>query len=127
MNTGNLNNFNEKFTIARNRTAGTFSNLSNTSRFNFQGNYFNLPRNIRRNHVFYAFVVVALVASFLLGRTLSSDSALNLSSDNRTQAPKPLATQNLNKEWFFSEISEILDPIAKYEDKKFDLKYCDES
>lgn len=101
MNTGNLNNFNEKFTIARNRTTDAFSNLPNVSRFNFQRNYFNLPRNIRRNHVFYAFVVVALVTSFLLGRTMGPDSSFSLSSDNRTQAPKPLVTQTLNKEFRF--------------------------
>ena len=101
MNTANLNNFNKKFTIVRSRTANTFSDLSNVSRFNFPRNYFNLPRNIRRNHVLYALVIVAILASFLFGRIMSGDSALNLSSDNRTEAPKPLATQNLNKEFRF--------------------------
>lgn len=100
MTNGNLNNLNRKFTIARSKTYGAFSNLSNISRFNFSRNYSNLPRSIKRNHLIYAFVVILLIVAFLVGRAISTDSGFGL-SDSRTEAPKPIATQSLNKKFEF--------------------------
>jgi len=100
MNTSNLNDFNEKFTIARNRTLETFSNLSNISRFNLSKNNFDFLRNIRRNHLVYAAAVILLIITFLIGRSFGNDSS-PFPADDRTEAPKPIATQVLNREFKF--------------------------
>lgn len=101
MNTKNINNFYRKFTIARNRTTSAFSNLPNISTPKFSRPYINIPRNIRRNHIVYAVVAILIVISFWAGRQLGPNANIGL-SDNRTEAPKAIATQNLNKEFKFS-------------------------
>lgn len=100
MKPNNLNNFYTKFTIARNRTSSAFSNLSNLSSPNLRRPYLNFPRNIRKNHLMYALVAILLVFSFLAGRQLGPNTSFNL-GDNRTNAPSPLATQILNKDFRF--------------------------
>lgn len=100
MKPNNLSNFYTKFTIARNRTSEAFSNLSNLTGPKFQRPYLNIPRSIRKKHLMYALVAVLLVISFLAGRQLGPNATLSL-TDNRTEAPAPIATQNLNKEFKF--------------------------
>lgn len=48
----------------------------------------------------YAVVAILLAISFLAGRQLGPNASIGL-SDNRTEAPKAIATQNLNKEFKF--------------------------
>lgn len=98
MDTNNNNNFYRKFTIARDKTLSNFSNFQtpNLSKYNL-----NIPRSIKRNHFIYAIVAVLLVVAFLTGRQSSSNSAIGISGGSKTEAPKALATQELNKEFSF--------------------------
>lgn len=97
MDTNNNNNFYRKFTIARDRTLSTFSNFQtpNLSKYNL-----NIPRSIKRNHFIYSVIAVLLVIAFLAGKQFSGNSA-NGSLGGKTEAPKALATQELNKEFSF--------------------------
>lgn len=97
MDTNNNNNLYRKFTIARNRTLSSFSNLqtSGLSKYNL-----NIPRSIKRNHFIYGVVAVLLVIAFLAGKQFSGNSA-NLSLGGKTEAPKAFATQILNKKFSF--------------------------
>lgn len=93
MSNQNLNKLYTKFTVARGRTSSFLSNsqaLRST----------NLTRNIKRNHVIIAVVAVLLVVAFAAGKFASSGSSLG-QSDERANAPTPLATQQLNNEFKF--------------------------
>lgn len=76
---------------------------------------FNLRSvNIRRNHFVYASIVILLIAAFLLGRYFSKGSgALLGSNDVRENAPAPVATQILNKNFDFPLLDASGEEVSK--------------
>ncbi len=114
MNTKNLNNFYTKFTVARNRTFSTFSNLPNFSGSGFSRHFLNLSRNIRNIRANLTYIVIAalLVIAFLAGKQFSGNSAGG-SLSGKTEAPKAFATQELNKSFTFPLKDEKGKEVAK--------------
>ena len=101
MDTKNINSFYQKFTIARNRTSSAFPSMPNLSGTNLSRPYSNLPKSIKRNHVLATVVIILLVVAFLAGRYFTPTNSTFGNSDQRADAPTPLATQNLNTEFKF--------------------------
>ena len=93
MSNQNLNKLYTKFTVARGRTSSFLSNTQALRNTNF-------TRNIKRNHVMIAVVAILLVLAFVAGRFASGSSSFGV-SDQRADAPTPIATQELNNEFKF--------------------------
>lgn len=83
----------KSFKVAQNRTSSVFSNLT-------KGN-FKLPQNIKKDHLIYVGLGILVILSFLAGKSFAPSTIIGGTSDERTEAPKPIATQGLNKKFNF--------------------------
>lgn len=83
----------KSFTAVQRRTLSVFSNFSkNPIKFH----------RIEKTHLLVMGAIVLSTAGFLAGRFLAPQNSFGtLSSDDRTEAPKPIATQSINKQFEF--------------------------
>ena len=103
MNTKNFTSrYSKSFTAVRSRT-----NLLPQMNFNFQS------LNLKKNHFVYAVLAIVLIATFLAGRYFSPTGSFLATGDIRENAPKPIATQELNKNFEFPLKDENGKDVAK--------------
>ena len=94
MKRGNFNTqYTKSFIAVQRRTSSVFSNLSkNPIKFH----------RIEKTHLLIIGAIILSTAAFLAGRFLAPQNSFGtLSSDDRTEAPKPIATQSINKQFEF--------------------------
>ncbi len=110
------NNFSKPVGSARSKFAAKFSNLKKPN--------FKLPQNlkhIKTSHIIAGGILILLVLTFFAGRFLAPKDTLgSLNSDERTEAPAPIATQQLNKTFQFPLVDDKGKEVAK-------IKYTIES
>jgi hypothetical protein len=86
------NAYNNSLDAAKTKTA-RFSKPN----FNF-GNKF---KNVKKTHLYIGGILILLVVTFLAGRFFAPSATLGTSTDSRTTAPTPKATQAINKTYEF--------------------------
>ena len=79
-------------------------------------NFTGRLKGIKKSYLVIAIIFVLLVGSFFVGRQMSPASTLGAISsggDSREEAPTPVATQGINKEFKFPLLDEKGDELAK--------------
>lgn len=112
--------------INNNNNSENISEVTKKSRFgNFKKPEIKLPSNLRKfkkNHIIGAVIAIVIILGLVAVRNFTPDATLGQinGSDARTEAPKPLATQNLNTEFEFPLVDGEGEEVAK-------IKYLVES
>lgn len=72
-------------------------------------------KHVKKTHLYIGGFLVLLVVAFVIGRQFSPQSSLGAISngDQRQEAPAPIATQGLNKEFKFPLLDEEGEELAK--------------
>lgn len=106
------NIYNKNFEAVKNTSTSKFSKFPKLN-INL-GSLKNNFKEIKKNHLYIAGIVVLIVVTFLAGRYFSPNATLGaVTGDKRTEAPAPIATQGLNKEFDFPLVDEEGKEVAK--------------
>jgi hypothetical protein len=75
----------------------------------------NKFKNIKKSYLYIGGFFILLIGAFIIGRQFSPSSSLGAIStgDGRQEAPTPIATQGLNKEFKFPLVDEKGEELAK--------------
>lgn len=111
--------YKKSFTVAQNSAMNIKEKLAakNFSNVKSLKSTVRLPKNLKRNHYIYAGFALLLVLAFVAGRQLApaKSSFGAVGSDGRAEAPKALATQDLNKKFEFPLTDDEGKEVAKIE------------
>jgi len=106
------NIYNKNFDAVKSTSSTRFSKLSKPNINPRElGNKF---KKIKKNYLIAAGVLILVGSTFLVGRILAPNVTLGaVTGDKRTEAPAPIATQGLNKEFNFPLVDEEGKEVAK--------------